>query len=174
MAGRFDLPAPRGTSYLASSREVAARERLGTQIRKALGGESVLETVLRAADGPVVVSDVAITTVRSANLPVKPAGAWINRSLWAGTGSYGVTQAWAASFDAAGFDSIVYPPRFSLGQRDRSLAMFGAAGAPAKPAPVGETVDLRDVLRQAGVRVVSPPRRAGPAILPASSPPPPL
>ena len=171
--GRFDLPAPDGTCYLASTEEAAARERVGTQLRSTSGRESVLAAVLATPQGPVTVSETEVPSVRAANLPVKPAQRWVNRSLSVGTGIYAVTQAWAAAFRAAGFGGIVLEPRFAGGSRVRSLAVFGRAGRPRPIPAVVRTRALREVLTSHGVRVVDPPASA-PAVLAADAAPPPL
>ena len=173
-SGRFDLPAPRGSCYLAIDEEVAARERVGTQIRKLAGAESVLASVL--ADGTglrIIVSAVDVPTTRTANVSVKRAQRWVNRSLWAGTGIYATTQAWAARLDAAGFGGVRYPPRFTLGGRAMALALFGAARVPVPPESIVSFRTLNEVLTANGVRIVHPPR-VPPTTLSSSTTPPPL
>lgn len=171
--GRFDLPTPDGTCYLASTEEAAARERVGTQLRSVSGRESVLAAVLSTPQGPVAVTTTVVPVGRAANLAVKPAQRWTNRSLSVGTGIYAVTQAWAAAFRAAGFDGIVHEPRFTGGVRVRSLAVFGRAGRPRPIPTVQGSRALRAVLESHDVRVVVPPSSA-PAILAADTAPPPL
>lgn len=171
--GRFDLPVPDGTCYLASTEEAAARERVGTQLRRISGRESVTASALATPQGPVTVTATEVTISRAANLPVKPAQQWVNRSLSAGTGIYSVTQAWAAAFRAAGFGGIVHEPRFTGGTRVRSLAVFGRAGRPSPVPSVTRTQALRKVLEAHHVRVVDPPSSA-PAVLAPDATPPPL
>ena len=171
--GRFDLPGPDGTCYLASTEETAARERVGTQLRRTDGRETVTAAALVTPDGPVAVSATEVSVERAANLPVKAAQRWVDRSLSVGTGVYAVTQAWAAAFHVAGFGGIVHEPRFTGGVRARSLAVFGKAG---RPRPVPEVIghrSLGEVLAVHGVRVVHPPSSA-PAVLDAHAAPPPL
>ena len=172
-SGRFDLPAPDGTCYLASTEEAAARERVGTQLRRTGGRESVTAAALFTSDGPVTVTATEVSVVRAANLPVKPAQRWVNRSLSVGTGIYAVAQAWAAAFRAAGFDGIVHEPRFTGGTRVRSLAVFGRAGRPGRAPTVVGHRPLREVLEAYDVRVVQPPSSA-PDVLGPDTPPPPL
>lgn len=171
--GRFDLPAPEGTCYLASTEEAAARERVGTQLRSVGGRESVLTSVLTTRQGPVTVTETEVPALDAANLPVKAAQRWINRSLSVGTGIYSVTQAWARAFRAAGFEGIVHAPRFTGGARVRSLAVFGRAGRPRPIPTVVATRLLRDVLPAHDVRLVEPPASA-PSVLAADAAPPPL
>jgi hypothetical protein len=170
-SGRFDLPAPEGTCYFASTDEAAARERVGTQLRKTAGGESVLASVLATADGPVVVTEVTLDTVKAANLPVRKADRWVNRSLWVGTGIYGISQGWAALWRAAGSEGVLYEPRFTGGARMRALALFGAAEQPKPVPPVEDSKPLEEVLTAHGVRVVWPPESA-PALSSTAAPPP--
>jgi hypothetical protein len=170
-SGRFDLPAPEGTCYFASTGEAAARERVGTQLRKTAGRESVLASVLVTGDGPVVVTEVALATIRAANLPVRAADRWINRSLWVGTGIYRISQGWAAMWRTAGFMGVLYQPRFTGGARVRALALFGAQGRPKPVPPVEGVRPVADVLTAHGVRVVWPPGSA-PALSSRTAPPP--
>ncbi len=170
--GRFDLPPPDGTCYLASTEEAAARERVGTQLRTTSGRESITATILTTPRGPVVVSATEVSIPHVANLPVKPAQRWVNRSLSVGTGIYSVTQAWAAAFRAAGLGGILHEPRFTGGTRVRSLAVFGRAGRP-RAVPTVRTRALRAVLETHGVRVVDPPA-SPPSVLDAEAAPPPL
>ena len=172
-SGRFDLAAPHGTCYFASSEEAAARERVGTQLRQLAGRESVSASALSSPDGPVVVTRAAPEGARAANLPVREAQRWVNRSLAAGTGIYPVAQAWAAAFRAAGFDAVVDEPRFTSGARVRALARFGPAGRPRPVREVVGTVPIGDVLARCGVRVAHAPRTA-PAVLAVDATPPPL
>ena len=156
-----------------STEEAAARERVGTQLRKVSGSESVTAAALATLHGPVTVTATEVTVRHAANLPVKPAQRWVNRSLSVGTGIYSVTQAWAAAFRAAGFGAIVHEPRFTGGSRVRSLAVFGLTGRPRPMPSVSGTRPLRTVLEAHGVRVVDPPSSA-PAVLYTEATPPPL
>lgn len=156
---------------MASTAEAAIRERVGTQLRTIAGRESVTAGALATPDGPVVVTAITVTGPRCANLPVKAAGRWVNRSLAVGTGIYVITQAWAAAFRRAGFSGICYEPRFTLGRAVRAAALFGAAGAPHPLPSVGTSKAAEDVLTAAGVRVAHPPASA-PPLLPTATPPP--
>lgn len=171
--GRFDLPRPEGTCCLGSTGEVAARERVGPWIRRIAGQESVLETLLTTADGSVVVSRTRVTAPRTATLHVRKADRWVNRSLWVGTGIYAVSQAWAAKFRAAGFDALIYEPRFAGGNRARSIAVFGATGRPARIPSTSPPKLLADVLASQKTRIVPVPPTP-PATLPAAATPPPF
>jgi hypothetical protein len=109
-SGRFDLSSPRGTCYFANTEEGAARERVGTQLRNRASDQTLLDSVLTdtSAGLPVVVSQVDLEWLTTANVATKNADRWINRSLWSGTGIYEISQAWAAAFDFAGFDGVRY------------------------------------------------------------------
>lgn len=167
--GRFDLPAPRGTCYLASSALVAVRERLGP----VLAARAVVPA--GALDG-VVVSRLATARVRDAGderaslrlANVRVAGAadfGVTRELESMT-PYDVPVRWAVGFDAAGFDGVWYGPRFSPGAAG-AIAVFGAAGQddgraldPA-PVPAREVPGLPTVVdppRRRDLKVIEPPR----------------
>ena len=123
------------------------------------------------ADGPVVVTEAAVPVVRAANLPVKAAQRWVNRSLSSGTGIYAVTQAWGSAFRGAGFDGVVYQPRFAGGARVRSLAVFGPAGRPSPVPAIVQTHLLESVLIQYGVHVADPPATRPAVLAPDTRPP---
>lgn len=172
-AGRFDLPLPDGTCYLASTEAAAARERLGSLIRKVAGRESVLSSVLAVDRADVVVSVAELRQpVQAANLAVKAAERWVERSLSAGAG-YAVPQAWAAAWRAGGLGGVLYLPRFTGGSRVRALAAFGRAGRPRPLPDVPASRPIAEVLRDEGVRVVAPPATA-PDVLGAQESPPAL
>ena len=151
--GRFDLPAPRGTCYLADDPLVALLEVLG-----ALASAPVIEPGV--LDGRSVWTlempdqcDAADTTTRRAR------GFGITAEL-AATARYAVTQRWAAAFAGAGFGGVRYRARHDPAG-GRCLALFGAAGERrrwrrGRPAPVGDDL-LERLRREAGV-VVAPGR----------------
>lgn len=173
-SGRFDLPPTRGTCYLGVTEEIAARERVGTQLKKRAGQESVSSTALVDDDGnKVLVTQAPVDVSGLANMPVKAAQRWVNRSLWTGTGIYDISQQWAAAFDAAGFPGLIYEPRFTGGATARALALFGEEMRPVPAMETGTSRNLDEVLKDAGVRIVSPPESAT-AILPAGELPPAL
>lgn len=122
-AGRFDLPAPRGTCYLATSAVVALRERLGA----VLGGSPYVAASLLE---DVVVSRLRVpATRRLANLLAARASDYgVTRELETMT-PYDVPQAWARAFDDEGLQGVRYGPRFTTGAA-ASVALFEAAGTP--------------------------------------------
>lgn len=150
-AGRFDLPAPRGTCYLASSYAAAVRERLGPEL---------------AARGTVTMSLLEDRVVSALKIPVDIRAANVNAAAAATYGvtrelpvmvPYDVPQAWAASFAAAGFGGIVAGLRFTPGGTD-GLAVFGAAGEGSDWPRDAHPKPAVDVAAQLGVHVVAPPR----------------
>ena len=157
--GRFDLPLPRGTCYLADSAVVAVRERLGI----VLGGRPVVPASLLTY---VVVSTLHVPENRDlADVESSDATRFgVTRELETMV-PYAVPQAWARAFDAAGIGGVAYGPRFTTGEVV-SYAVFGPAGIapwPVDPEPVhaldvpGVPVAL-DPPRRWDVTVVRPPR----------------
>lgn len=151
--GRFDLPAPRGTCYLATRPDVALRERLGAK----LIGSTLL--------GSEVATAVAVSvTVLPEDLPVAettdPAAAGVWTREISTSVDYALTQRWAAAFDRTGAQGVVYESRFTTGSGARALARFARAG-PQGWATEG-TVSVPDVLTTMGVTVEDavPGRRA--------------
>ena len=129
--GRFDLPAPGGTCYLATDPAVAVRERLGG----VLGGAPFVPVSLLE---DVVVSRLRVPESRRlANLRVARAADFgVTRELESMT-PYAVPQAWACGLAGAGFEGVRYGPRFTPGAAS-SLALFDEAGErpwPVDPAP---------------------------------------
>ncbi len=157
--GRFDLPAPRGTCYLASDPVSALRERIGPVLGSA---GAVPETLV--AD--VVVSAlVAPRTWHVGDLQVPGAGSFgVTRELETMV-PYAVPQAWARALDSAGHDGVAYGPRFTPGDSS-AVAVFGEEGSrdwPVDPAPVpaGDLPGAPPVMvtpRRADLTVVRPPR----------------
>lgn len=170
--GRFDLPVPRGTCYLASSALVAVRERLGP----VLAGRSAVPAA--ALDG-VVVSRLRLgrpsgaapqrageRVLRLANVRVAAAADFgVTRELESMT-PYDVPVRWAAAFDGAGFDGVWYGPRFSPGAAG-AIAAFGPAGqddaravdpAPVPAARVAGAPAVVDPPRRRDLKVIDPPR----------------
>lgn len=148
--GRWDLPKPYGTVYLADGPETALRERIG---RVLSSRSSLTEAEVDASQ----VSRLRMPeNVRVADLCSRKAAAYgITREIHTLT-PYLVTQAWAAVFHAGGAGGVRYDARFSTG-RARAYAVFGAAGArrwPGDPAPIPG----RDVAAAAGIEVVPVPR----------------
>lgn len=166
--GRFDLPPPQGTCYLASTAAAAVRERLGPVLS---ARQLVPATVL---DG-VVVSRLVVGVpgqqrdLRWANLRVAAAARFgVTRELESMT-PYDVPVRWARAFAAAGLDGVRYGPRFSPGSAS-AHALFGAGGEDLGRSPDPEPVAAAEIAgvpgvvelpRRREVKIVAPPRRAG-------------
>jgi len=160
-SGRFDLPPPRGTCYVAESAAVAVRERIGV----------VLGTVRRvpaAALDTVVVSDLRVVEALAvANLRASRAAGFGVLNELASLVPYDVPQTWAAALDAARHDGVRYPARFSTG-RAGAIAIFGLAGGrpswpvDATPLPAADVPGapvVRPVPRLDELTVVRTPNR---------------
>lgn len=162
--GRFDLPTPHGTCYLANNPLAALRERLGPVLaqRTSIPASLLEESVVSRLRVP--------RTHRLADLQASTASEFgVTRELETMV-PYAVPQAWARALHSAGLQGVRYGPRFSTGPTS-SYAVFGAAGAaPAgaafwrpDPQPVpadevpGAPVPLA-VPRRWDVTVVRPPR----------------
>lgn len=157
--GRFDLPAPAGTCYVALDAESAVRERLGP----VLGGRSALPD---SALTDVVVSRLRLPQARRvANLQARAAARFgVTRELETMV-PYAVPQAWARAFAAAGLEGVRYGPRFTPGDCS-AVALFGPAGQAdwdRDAAPVPATQACPELVtwqapRRADLTVVRPPR----------------
>jgi hypothetical protein len=157
--GRFDLPPPRGTCYLALDPESAVRERLGPVLGS---GDAVPDSLL--AD--VVVSRLRVPAARElADLQSRGAARHgVTRELETMV-PYAVPQAWARALAEAGLGGVRYGPRFTPGQGS-AVALFGEAGA-AGWTDDPDAVPARQVQgapqplpapRRADLTVVRPPR----------------
>lgn len=122
--GRFDLEKPRGTCYLGETEGVAVRERCGRlmamrlPISEDLYSDRVISEVAQPALG-----DMLADLTSPASLE-----AGVTAEL-ATTSDYGLSQAWAAACDVAGFGGLTYSPRFTPSGRETVSAIFSAAGA---------------------------------------------
>lgn len=150
--GRFDLPEPDGTCYLATTELGAVNELIGPDCadRGWVDADLVDGRVLsrlrlprdvKAAD---TTSDRA-TQFRATNeLPV--------------TERYDLTQEWASTFREAGFGGVYASLRFTPGA-SRGLALFGAAGVPSPELPGdSDPTPVRQFVEGLGVEVIDPPR----------------
>ena len=150
--GRFDLPEPDGTCYLASTPEAAVMELVGwSHARHGWVPADLLE-------GRVVSRLHLPGSVRAADLTDERARTWRVTNELTATAAYAVAQAWARVLRRDGFGAVLATLRFSPGEA-RGLAVFGTAGAPDPPwlgddAPV----EVRELVDRLGVRVVGPPR----------------
>lgn len=152
-SGRFDLPLPEGTCYLATSAEAAINELIGPDHL----ADDWLEAELLVDR---VVSKVRLPrSVRAANVSVATAASKHLVSAELTTMSdYEVTQAWARILRATGFGAIRYLLRFTPGGQHHGLALFGTAGPPVArwkgdPSPVA----ARAIVESMGIEVVDTP-----------------
>ncbi|MGH9139490.1 MAG: RES family NAD+ phosphorylase [Acidimicrobiales bacterium] len=153
-AGRFDLPAPRGTCYLADDPVLALFETLGATASAPVLAPSVVED-RRVWSVPLPdPCDAADTTVRRAR-------AFGVTAELATITPHGQPQAWASAFRAAAFGGIRYRARHDPAG-GRCLALFGRAGERrswrrGQPAAVGPALGDR-FLVEAGIRIAAVPR----------------
>jgi len=120
MAGRFDLPAPHGTCYLASDPLAALLELLGAELERwIVSREFLAERRLRELKIPRELS-IADLTSREA----------IGFGITAEIGTlvpYTLPQAWAAKLHEARFGGLVYWLRHDP-SRAEGWAFFGPEG----------------------------------------------
>lgn len=163
--GRFDLPAPSGTCYLADS----------------LGG-AVVEKLLRAPVKVVVaerLDELFHTVVAVRRMPPvadlaarRATGFGLNAEIHT-TLDYGRTRRWAVALHGAGFRGLRHRLRGDVTQRLAGWALFGTAGLRHR-APNGMTTSVRrldrleveQVLDRLGVEV-----RPIPSVVPIVPPP---
>jgi hypothetical protein len=157
--GRFDLPAPRGTCYVALDPLSALRERLGPVLGAA---QAVPASLLEAS----VVSRLRLAAVREVAdvQDVRAAAFGVTREIESMV-PYAVPQAWARAFDEAGSGGVKYGPRFTPGASS-AVALFGEGGVadwPVDPDPrpaqqVPGAPAALPTPRRADLTVVRPPR----------------
>jgi hypothetical protein len=162
--GRFNLDAPRGTCYLASTPEAAAREFIGRDVARAgfvaaglLRERYVSELLLPHDAGLAHLQDrraLGFGVVSNELCHMTP---------------YDVPRTWARAFDAAGFGGIWYTLRYSTAA-PRAVALFGPAGPrddwPVAPHPRA----LRNVVSGMRVRVLQTPGSAELTVIAPPSP----
>lgn len=152
--GRFDLPAPNGTCYLASDDLGAILETLGPQLLPGgLAHESLLHgRQLRGLRAP--------HRHRVANCLAQQASKWVTAEISTLT-PYSVPQAWAKAFYRTGFSGVRYAPRHSTSRRTYSMAIFGPAGerrewAGGRTLPLGAP-QLRRLHERCGITIFTTP-----------------
>lgn len=149
--GRFDLPHPDGTCYLASTELGAVNELVGPECadRGWVDGDLVAGRVVSRLRLPDDVKAADTTSARAAQFRA-------TNELPA-TERYDITQAWADTLHRAGFGGVYALLRFTSGPT-RGMALFGPAGTP-NPAMPGDPapVPVRQVLERLGIEVVEPP-----------------
>src|SRR5665647_1671240 len=144
-SGRFDLPAPSGTCYLASTAQAAVRElthpfyvKNGWVPAPLITGRVVSVLGLRQA---CIAADVSNADAASFRVS----------SELTTMSNYAITQAWARAFHSVGFGAVIAALRFSPGH-DRGLALFGDSGVPdpgwsvaTAPIPVVDVAEAMDI-----------------------------
>lgn len=147
--GRFDLPAPHGTCYMASDTTAAVRERLGETLAAArrISGDDADRMVVSYLHFS---ADLADTTSNEC------AEFGVTRELGTIT-PYALPQRWAAALFDAGFGGVRCWLRSSPGN-SCATALFGDAG-PDESRPVDRApLNGRAAARQAGLAVIDLPR----------------
>ena len=149
--GRFDLPAPAGTCYLAT-RPAGAFVEVFRDFLVVPAEEVACRRLsrLRLAH-PVLMADLTAARARRFG---------VTAELHA-TGEYAATQAWAAALAAAGLAGLLYLLRHDPSAASRGVALFGpreisGLGAMEPPAPIGNRL-LDEVQARFGIRVLPTP-----------------
>ena len=122
LAGRFDLPPPEGTCYLASDDLGAILETLGPDLLPGAGAPWILLAGrhLRALRVP--------QRHRLAGALAERAVGWVTAELSSIT-PYRLPQAWALAFRRGGFDGLRSLARHRTARGPFAVALFGPAGA---------------------------------------------
>lgn len=158
--GRFDLPRPEGTCYVAKDALVALRERFGPELMD--HGEVPISAVQEARvsrlrlQKPVMLADTA----------AERAGNFHNLELVTSP-DYARTQQWAQALRKRGFDGVMYQARFTTRDTAAAIALFGEAGPVDWPA-VGKE-DVVELMREAGMKVTT--RRPARSVFTKARPP---
>lgn len=119
--GRFDLPAPNGSCYAATSFEVALLEALGD-----FSGGMIPRSALEARKLSTV--EVPSSAPKAADLTAQSAaGVGVDVSLWA-DGDRALTQRWAVELHGSGWQAIHHGACHEPTGAGRSVTFFDAAG----------------------------------------------
>jgi RES domain-containing protein len=153
-SGRFDVPPPSGTLYLADDVASAVRERLAHLV---MPGQRVFE---QEANGMVVSRFRPVAKPRCANVSDPSAVKWgVTRELTTMT-DYSVTNAWAHRFLADEFQGVRYASRFTTGGSN-AWALFGPAGKNKKLTAHSASIEGRAACLRAGIQPIPVPSSAG-------------
>lgn len=146
--GRWNLPAPEGTCYLADSPGAALRERLGRRAVKQ--GATAAEVDASA------VSELHVPRPhRLADLCSGRAVEFgVTREIHVMT-PYQLTQEWAVALRQTAVQGVRYDARFSTG-RDRAYALWGDAGGRTWPDDSSPRTG-RQVAAMAGISIIAVP-----------------
>lgn len=154
--GRFDLPLPQGTCYLADDLEGALLETLLRKPRRIVPSQQ-LDRLLH-----VRVAVVKSPPTADLTAPVLT-GVGINAEI-STTLDYAKPRAWALALRGAGWGALRYALRGDSALRQRGVALFGSAGLHSR-APAGmrtavaalDPFEATALLRERGVAVHSVP-----------------
>lgn len=146
--GRFDLPDPDGTCYMASDVDSAVRERLGH-----VAAAKPLTAAAVAATSITVVKLTTAQRKKVADTTAPAAAVIITREIGV-MPQYRRTRPWAQHWRATGHTGILYQPRFSTGPV-RALALFGPAGPDDDGPTVGPAVPAAETLHLTGVSAIA-------------------
>jgi len=149
--GRFDLAAPNGTCYLATSEVGAVNELIGPDHTERGWVDADL------LDGRALSKVALPADVKAADTTAERASAFRLTNELPATERYDITQAWAQVLHDAGFAGVYAVLRFTPGTT-RGLALFGDAGPPT-PVPPGDPspTSVREVVERLGIDVVDRP-----------------
>lgn len=136
MQGRFDLPAPEGTCYLAGDDLTALLEVLGPGL---LAGGLVPTSMLR---GRCLRRLGVARALGLAHTRSRRAARWVTAEI-ASITPYAIPQLWARAFRRAGFEGVWYSARHVPSPRACAAALFGTAGEhtdwpPGRRVPISE------------------------------------
>lgn len=149
LGGRFDLPAPEGTCYVAANPSVAVRERLGKEVLHGWVTDDALwhataVSTLDPADRPE--ADGRLANAKSSR------AADFHTSELNDATPYATTREYARAFRAIGMTGVRYRARFSTGDRDAAEGWFGPAGAP-DPSPPSQLLAREEWESRVGLKV---------------------
>lgn len=148
--GRFDLPSPRGTCYLASAVEGALMEIVGPYTAKGIPVPSDLlaRRLLTTFRTPL--------GIRAANVSSREASLRGVTAELTTMSDYPVPQSWASALDQSGFDAIWGSLRFSP-DGTRGLALFDEEGAPDGWPSSSRSDSAQDVADDLGIATAQTP-----------------
>ncbi len=143
--GRFDLPLPNGTCYLTETPNAAARERCGrfTSAGAPIPPGHYRNRVISAVQAPAGAVRIADATQAEAAHRHK-----VTRELFS-CPDYSLPASWARALYMAGFDALLYEPRFGPGP-GRAVALFGVHGRD-RNREILSSVELAHTLKNMGL-----------------------
>lgn len=155
--GRFDLPRPEGTCYLADDLDTALGEKLLRRPKRIVPAERLRELLHSQVE---LVQPLVVANLTSTRATAHGVNAEIHTSL-----DYAKPRAWAAAIRNAGARGLRYAARSDPSLESRCVAVFGSAGLHRR-APAGmhtqesrlDTDRARRLLAARGVVVVPIPR----------------